>query len=689
MIDLRTLDIMFNHDELRPDLLHSLVWLTEGSQQTKSQGPDSPKGKSPKGSKQFDVVIEYNRSMEIWYKEENPSSSKISMMCDFIADFLEWYSKKISNIMDSSPFIRDSIDNVHVKQLGLDKKYDEGRLTCLSSDGRHSKTLVHYSPRKEPMYFFNRWFWIQFPWMCLEEASRVCVRPNAVPNVELARKSLSPQEFFSSSRESTINDDDQPCRLSLRAKAMARVSATLPSVNLGKADKIGLVIGKKKVQTKTTSLAKEREEDMDNDAEIGDDSNLNQAYARLSELREIHDSLVVEATEKDKYLVELCENIENSIASHGESLKSIETKRSMLEKLQTRLEKIQDLVKKASEVDNVYTHILSVSQLHDPSDKKLHLELEQQIALSERQISNFLRDEDDMAKEIGSIEAALKDNGNKLKKVAFRRRQLEAKKNDIVERQRAQQRATPDEDIYSKFYTTEAKAIPQTTQILPLQYENSTRRMPINKKIVQQALKSKTELHPFKKLADAAGTTNLDVLVEKIKQDETLEVELRATQEKVELRLKDRLSKLDSIEKEINDLQLVDHGSFFFQPAASVDRDILRLESQSLSIQKQVSSLSKLNENIIFTLKNIGIDRLKDGGTNSTTTGVTYDSDAADLCTQAVTNCIDAIKRIFNEFGLENAKNDIGNGDINLNVEQTECETTRSSTDGTTQFPEY
>jgi len=209
--------------------------------------------------------------------------------------------------------------------------------------------------------------------------------------------------------------------------------------------------------------------------------------------------------------------------------------------------------------------------------------------------------------------------------------------------------------------------------------------MPINEKIVQKALNTKTELHPFKKLADAAGTTNLDVLVEKIKQDETLEVELRATQEKIELRLKDRLSKLDSIEQEIDDLQLVDHGCVFFQPAASVDREILKLETQFLSIQKQVSSLSKLNENIIFTLKNIGIGELKDGGTyNSTTNGITCHSDAADLSTQAITKCIDAIKRIFNEFGLENAKNDFGSGDNNLIVKQTECEATRSTTDGTT-----
>ncbi|KAL7471364.1 hypothetical protein ACHAXS_011643 [Conticribra weissflogii] len=613
---------MFNHHELRQDLLHTLVWMTEGTKQAKPKGPESPTGKAPEKSKQFDVVIEYNRSMERWYKEENPPSSKISHMCDFIADFLEWYSKNISNIMGSSPFFRDSLDHSTFKQLGLDKKYHAGRLTCISSDRRHTNTSFQDYPKSDSMYFFNRWLWVQFPWMCLEKASQVWDRPKAVPRIELER----PKDHRYSLCKTNRKDDDNVSRLSLRTKATVR--ASVPSASLSKADSIG-----------TNSSAKEREKSRNTDY-------LNQAYTHLLELREIYDNLVVEAAEKDRCLVELCDNIENSIVGHGRSRKGILTKKSMLEKLQTRLEQIQDLVSKATEVENVYSQIFSFSQLHNPSDKKLHLELEQLCVLSKSQISDLLKGDDDLSKEIGSIEAKMKEIGKNLTNIALERRELKlslnsllARKNDTLERQKALRRATPDEDIYSKYYTAE-KPVPQTAHIQITQFEKSTHRTRVNEP-------NAVEIHPLKKIADAVGTTNPDAIVEKIKQDETLEEELRISQLKLELCINDRKSKLHSIENKIKDFQLFDQESVSSQPAESADNEISKLKSRFLSIQKQVSSLSKLNEGIIFSLKNIIHDR----ETYSTTSGFTpCHSDESDLSSHEVVICTNAIKQIFKEF---------------------------------------
>jgi len=216
----------------------------------------------------FDIVDEYNRAVELWYHGTRPNSIRLAAMINMIGDFMAWFSDKMmrhaksnhvpttiaSSTSSSSsllPFMRTPLPFDKMKNIGI---HLEQLLSCCPSshyqknsnvvigdagDGGaylvSGESHVDASPMAvttpatsflsnamatavtqlqkrgyssmTPYYYFDRWLWIQFPWLALKNAPNYCRR-------------MKQQEQEQSDR-SKINDETAKT-----AKSLAKETST-------------------------------------------------------------------------------------------------------------------------------------------------------------------------------------------------------------------------------------------------------------------------------------------------------------------------------------------------------------------------------------------------------------------------------------------------------------------------------
>ena len=146
LVDLRTLDIMFTETELRSELFNYLRVLSIG------------------GKIKFDIVTEYNQSMQRWVAKSNPPAKQIAMMAHFIADVMAWFSKNIAGLTKLPPFMRDSLEDSYLQTIGIgadDLTAGRDRIGDTSGLRTFQKRTRADRMHPEAKYFFNRWVWIQ------------------------------------------------------------------------------------------------------------------------------------------------------------------------------------------------------------------------------------------------------------------------------------------------------------------------------------------------------------------------------------------------------------------------------------------------------------------------------------------------------------------------------------------------
>ena len=94
---------------------------------------------------------------------------------------------------------------------------------------------------------------------------------------------------------------------------------------------------------------------------------------QLCELKRIHDSLGVEAESKEKQFNELESASKSRQVSATKSHRRITDGEKSLREFQSRLEKINDLIGTASNVDLVYQDILLALHHCDPASQYQHI----------------------------------------------------------------------------------------------------------------------------------------------------------------------------------------------------------------------------------------------------------------------------------------------------------------------------
>jgi len=136
MVDLRVVDVMFGARELKTELFDYLCLLSIGNHV------------------RFDMVKEYNRALEKW-SEHGPSSSKTSLMTQFLGKVLAWYSSKIADHIDLPTLLRHKLDDSLLADVGV----EFGNHTVALNNARSGKRLDARCPQSD--YYVARWLWIQ------------------------------------------------------------------------------------------------------------------------------------------------------------------------------------------------------------------------------------------------------------------------------------------------------------------------------------------------------------------------------------------------------------------------------------------------------------------------------------------------------------------------------------------------
>lgn len=130
----------------------------------------------------FDLVEEFNKSVEAWVASEKPTGLQLRKMLLSIARFLASFSLRIA---DPLPFLRPGLDMQGSHEFGI--KFEELRddiglvsMPPKQSDGtsdavtRRKAVVTFPTPQliAANYYPFIRWMWIQFPWISLDQASK-------------------------------------------------------------------------------------------------------------------------------------------------------------------------------------------------------------------------------------------------------------------------------------------------------------------------------------------------------------------------------------------------------------------------------------------------------------------------------------------------------------------------------------
>jgi hypothetical protein len=147
----------------------------------------------------FDIVDEYNKAVEIWHSGTSPNTIRLNKMIVMIAQFMAWFSKLINNCSEPPPFLRKTMKFEQLNDVGVDQEEILGLKKAKVSNGGEDDfgaeekkeapeqhigkaPLVKFSPekyniggkgmKKPDYYYFNRWLWIQFPWLSLGNAKK-------------------------------------------------------------------------------------------------------------------------------------------------------------------------------------------------------------------------------------------------------------------------------------------------------------------------------------------------------------------------------------------------------------------------------------------------------------------------------------------------------------------------------------
>jgi hypothetical protein len=206
----------------------------------------------------------------------------------------------------------------------------------------------------EAQYFFNRWIWIQFPWIGLKNAT--------ITNDDTHRH---PKANASDNTSAELVADTS-AGMNLREKTMIRAKATELRSTLDM------------IESKPNKNSSERE---------------------LRELKSIHDMLQVKVESRERQYKELERTHK---ARHIGELKNqtrVACGEGILRDLQTRLDQMNDLIGRAESVDIVLNDILLALYSFAPSEMR-QIELDQQIVLCRQQIA-------DLTNEKGAISVAI------------------------------------------------------------------------------------------------------------------------------------------------------------------------------------------------------------------------------------------------------------------------------------------
>ena len=625
VVDLRTLDIMFNSESLKGELFNYLCILTTSKKLIK-----------------FDIVKEYNKSIHQWATQATPPAKHISLMSKFISDVMQWFDDGISSLgFELPPFLRERLPNEYLQSMGVDLTPRE-RSGMTGSPAKHNSQI-----ESESRYYFMRWIWIQFPWIALAQTQQ----SNSSLTSE-GKRHIFPSAT-NTSRSHTVE-------LSVRDKAMLHPSGvTDRSVALA-AKLINLESDPKpRTRPSTASIPFSTGTSWENRIDLvseSEDSSYERAVHQLREVKSIHDDLAVDVEARLKQVAYLNNVHKVRRAGEEESHKKMNEGTVALVALHTRLEKIDGLCDTATNVDLAYQDILC--QLHIHADQSQHIQLKQQVVLSCQQIADLTNEKKKIEKGLVSIEDRTQQlvghvKGNTLERQRIKPvlESLRARANEEAERRKTARVKSFDPASFSRRVRIEGKIAKRRELKLKNQSEcwKSTTG-------IEAGVRASTKLHPMEKLAHVAGTRDPTSIMEFLDDSETKQLQNR--QEQAEIKVKMQLANLDSIARQ-KQLGMADGNNDMDPHAASVDDNIANEETRLSIKQKGLDSATQLVQDISLAILSLNdkVSSLEDEESLHQYAQFTMDATKHTRLLQDVQRLIQSIKTLHNgipssELGL-------------------------------------
>ena len=390
--------------------------------------------------------------------------------------------------------------------------------------------------------------------------------------------------------------------ISLRDKAMiSRISE--PSATLLKLDRMESAEPKKKTSTVSIPFSAgttwESQMDTRKKNNSKDGSSHDNVLRQLRELKNIHDSLTVEANKKEKQLNKLTNAIALRQIGDTKKHKCIVEGEKALTELQTRLDQIEDMMDLASGVDLLFQGILVNLHNYDPTTQNGHLQIQSQIDLSRQQIIDLKNERGSIMKEIDKIQGRAMKFTSDIKSVAQERQRLaplleslRARANEEEERKKNARVASFDPSSFSR-------RVRLAGRIAKRREDKLKHSRPIGAYSADEMDKA-SELHPMERISQAAGTHDPASIATMLKEDETQQ--LRGRQEKGEIELKEQRQQLESLRSQIQDLSLVDGDN---DVLSTQPDDIVDAKAVISSKQQQLQTTSQLVQNVSLAILNV------------------------------------------------------------------------------------
>ena len=626
LVDLRTLDIMFYSVEMKSELFSFLKILSIG------EG-----GKAVT----FDIIADYSelstcnnthcalissltnvlsdRSVQHWHQRSNPSSKHLSLMCSFIADVMAWFDSGIISVSPSPPFLRERVDDEWLAKLGIDAS-----ATTIDTD--EYKSPEGKRIQSDASYFFHRWLWIMFPWIAITSSSEpetVVVAPEPTADAK-----------------ENVSVAIQPAGVLVSVRDQAMINA--------KANKLSSAIKSQKIATSLEIPAELLQ------AEIPS-QDARAAAKKLRELKSIHDKLTLEAECRERQYKESIRAQKVRHTGNAKSSKSIAQGEEVLTALQSRLEQMDCLIDKATNVDLRMNDILLALHSSEPTHSH-QSQLESQIRLCRQQILDLQKEREVILKETEITDARSKKLEEGVKQIIEDRQRLKPHLDSLRSRAieldlKKVTRPNPnfDAEAFSRRARIEGKLAKRREE---LRKRNASFEVIDVNKV--------SALHPMERIMRIAGTRDPNTIVAMLNESEMQK--LRQRQDQAEEHVKEQVAKLEHLDRQINQIHLSDGKAADSAVVAEYDSEAILCDKQ-----KRLEKMSRFIDSLYLAVLHVSdkVRTLELTGGIQFSQFLTVDEDHKQLYKDAK-RLIESTKTLSSEIPLEFimiAKKEKGQGD--------------------------
>mmetsp|Transcript_3759 Transcript_3759/g.6278 ORF Transcript_3759/g.6278 Transcript_3759/m.6278 type:complete len:847 (+) Transcript_3759:1118-3658(+) len=546
LVDLRVIDIMYNTEALKDELFTFLSRLV--------------------ASNNFDVVSMQNRAIQKWTVKAKPTSTQISMMAVFLGDVMLWFSQKAAQHSEMPPFTRD-----------LD--IPTGMLPSPAS-----KTTTQQTQSGEN-YYYQRWLWCNWPFIALRVASKGLAEA-------VATEPTSPGASAVKNRD-RCEEGDVALESTVRGETRM---ASLPASLQTKLDKITSSSDDSTTQQNTNATSAIPFSTSRFTQEVPRTCRAVSSEQKIRDAKGLLDALRIERSKRETRKRMILADHKVAGAALITSRQQHEQGKATIADMKSRYAKVKFLSSKAVSIESSLTDVVSAMEATDPANLRRHEEIEHEIALKSKELRG-LKDEslenveriDQIRKEVQSVKSLISSTSEEKGELEPLLTSLRDQVKELEERRKA----ALSKKFDSAKFTKRVKLVGKM--------KLAKRRADMQKRITAD-LQSNVEVlanHPMMRLIEATGKKDAEEIVAQMHRDEEEGEILRSRQEKAELELKDRRSRLDHLRNQIEELALADSFSRSgHESPSSMHMECTELERK----QNQLMVISNLTKNVKIAL---------------------------------------------------------------------------------------